>query len=190
MAARRPPVFWIGTVLLVGLCVLFAVLVFTGDDDGGPGAGDVLRIDLIDDAITAVLADRADEGAGPVAFYEVNATPDLVNVFVQGPELAGSTTAIAYVFDDDGLAAPAEPTAASGPTFTADLVGFEPDSMLDAVLAELPTSIPRVFSVIATPGAEGPAEAVEYRVTMESVNGGSLSVSVRPDGSIIGVDAE
>jgi hypothetical protein len=187
VAARRPPVFWIGTVVLVGLCVFFAVLVFTGGgDDGGPGAGDVLRIDLVEDAIAAVLAEQGDD----VAFYEVNATPDLVNVFVQGPELAGSTTAIAYVFDDDGLAAPGEPTAASGPTFTADLVGFEPDEMLDAVLAELPTSIPRVFSVIATPGSEGAAEAVEYRVTMESVSGGSLSVSVRPDGTIIGVDAE
>jgi hypothetical protein len=186
VAARRPPIFWIGTVVLVGLCVVFAVLVFTGGGEDDPGAGVVLRLDLIEDAISAVLAENGDDSA----FYEVNATPDLVNVFVQGPELAGSTTAIAYVFDDDGLAAPAEPTAASGPTFTADLVGFDPDVMLDAVLAELPSSIPRVFSVIATPGSEGPADAVEYRVTMESVSGGSLSVSVRPDGSIIGVDAE
>lgn len=187
MAARRPPIFWIGTVVLVGLCIVFAVLVFTGGgDDDGPGAGDVLRLDLIEDAISAVLAEEGED----VAFFEVNATPDLVNVFIQGPDLAGSTTAIAYVFDDDGLGAPAEPTAASGPTFTADLVGFDPEVMLDAVIAELPSSIPRVFSVIAPPGTEGPAEAVEYRVTMESVSGGSLSVSVRSDGSIVGVDAE
>jgi hypothetical protein len=186
LAARRPPIFWIGTVVLVGLCIVFAVLVFTGEDDDGPGAGDVLRLDLIEDAITAVLAEEGED----VAFFEVNATPDLVNVFIQGPDLAGSTTAIAYVFDDDGLDAPAEPTAASGPTFTAELVGFDPDVMLDGVLAELPNSIPRVFSVIAPPGTEGPADAVEYRVTMESVSGGALSVSVRSDGSIAGVDAE
>ena len=183
---RLPPVFWIGTVLLLAAVVALAVLAFSGgDDDGGGGEGELLRVDLVDDALTAVTAEL---GEG-VALYEVNATPELVNVFVQ-TELDGDTAAIAYVYEERGLGPAAEPQPATGPTFTADQVDFDPDTILDAAREELSGSVLRVFSIGGQTGVQGPSDAVEYRVVFDSVQGGSLSVMVQPDGAIIGVDAE
>lgn len=155
---------------------------------GGDDAGDVpaVRVDLIDEAVSAVV-----DELGDVAFFEVNATPDLVNVFVAGTDDKGATTATAYVYEPGGgLGEPADPEFASGVTFVADQIDFDPDTVLDTAVEELPTSVLRVFAINGEPGPDGPAAAVGYRIVFDSAEGGSLSVSVRGDGGIIGVDAE
>lgn len=145
-----------------------------------------LRIDLIDDAVAAVR-----DELGDVAFYEVNATPDLVNVFVATTADDGSTTATSYVYEPGGgLGDAADPEEASGPTFTADQIDFEPDTVLGPAVEALPTSVLRAFAVNGVDGPDGPAADVTYRIVFDSVEGGSLSVQVQPDGSIVGVDAE
>ena len=62
--------------------------------------------------------------------------------------------------------------------------------MLDDALQELPSSTPRLFAVNGVGTADGPAPAVQYRIVFDSSLGGSLSVVVEGDGSIVGVDAE
>lgn len=184
MRRPRSKVFWIGTAVLVAvIAALTASLVLGGDDEPTP----LLRVDLIDDGINAVR----DAAGGEVAFYEVNATPDLVNLFAQVEGADGTTSAVSYVYSDEGgLGAPETLADPTGSTFTADLVSFEPDTVLGPTSEELPSSIPRLFSITGAIGVDGPASAVEYRIIMESLEGGSLGVLVRPDGSVIGVDAE
>lgn len=171
----------------VGAPVATASTVAPGPTDRGADAASALRVDLVDDAVAALVAERG----GDVALYEVNASPDLVNLFVATTAEDGSTTATAYVFTpEDGLGDPADPQQASGPTFTPDQIAFDAATVLDGVLAELHESIPRLFAVNGARGPDGPADAVEYRIVLQSPAGGTLSVMVEPDGGIIGVDAE
>jgi hypothetical protein len=165
------------------LALLTIAAVGCGDDtDDVPR----LRVDLIDTAVDALLAQNPD-----AVFYEVNATPDLVNLFVAAEADDGSTTATAYVYEPGGgLGEPAAPKKASGTTFAADQIDVDPDRVLDEALDQLTTSIPRVFAINGAPGPDGPAGAVTYRIVFDSVEGGSLAVSVRGDGVILGVDAE
>jgi hypothetical protein len=172
------------------LMVVFATAVAIGVVGcGGDDSDDIptLRIDLIDDAVAAV----EDELGGDIAFYEVNATPNLVNVFVATSDDDGGTTATAYVYEPGGgLGDAAAPETATGPTFTADQIAFDPDVVLDQAIEKLPTSIVRVFAVNGAAGPDGPADSVNYRIVFESVEGGSLAVLVSPDGGILGADAE
>lgn len=164
------------------VAVVSLIAAACGGDDTVPA----LRVDLVDDAVEAIQAELGD-----VALYEVNATPDLVNVFVATEAADGTTTATSYVYEPGGgLSAPAAPQDASGPTFTADQIDFDPDTVLDRAIEELSTSIPRAFAVNGADGADGPADSASYRIVFDSVEGGSLAVMVQGDGAIIGVDAE
>ncbi|MEO7398731.1 MAG: hypothetical protein ABIW84_09225 [Ilumatobacteraceae bacterium] len=142
-------------------------------------AGDApLRVELIDEAIAAVEAQRG----GPQQYFEVNATPTIVNLFVAD---AGASEAVAYVYVANGLAEPAAAQPASGPTFTADEVEFDPARVIAQVVDELPDSTLQLFSVTALE-----AGGAQYRVIVSSATGAELVVFVSGRGVVLGTDQD
>jgi hypothetical protein len=136
-----------------------------------------LRIELIGDAIAAV------EGAlgGPQRYFEVNATPTLVNLFVAVDD---ETAAVAYTYIGGELDKPAAKKEASGPTFAAAAVVFDPERVLANVVGSLPNSNFRAFSVLGIDA--GGADGVRYVVVIESADGQGLQVFVDGNGAITG----
>jgi len=137
-----------------------------------------LLIEQIKPAIAAVEA----ELGGPQQFFEVNATPTLVNLFVA---TEGATTAVAYIYQAGVLQAPAEPQTASGPTFAAADLTFDETRVLANVVSSLPDSTLRGFSAVGVEGG-----GVSYIVTVDSSRGGSLEVTVGPTGAILGTNGQ
>ena len=125
-------------------------------------------------AIAAVDAARG----GPQQYFEVNATPQLVNLFVAAD---GSTSAVAYIYVDGELGPPAPPEPAQGATFAAAAVTFDPATILEG---DLPDADLTVFTVIG-----GPAGAVQYGVVARSAEGGTLDITLAADGAVLAVDA-
>jgi len=142
------------------------------------GAGQPLRVESMAAAVGAVETALG----GPQRFYEVNATPSVVNVFVAGAD--GAATAYVYDAAADSLGEPDAPQPASGNTFTWTAVDFDPETVLTDALGQLPDALPRTFAVTAAS-----ADAVLYQVTLESAQGGVLDVQVDQDGKVLGAAA-
>lgn len=139
-----------------------------------------LRVDLIDSALDAV-----DEVLGAdVAYFEVNATSQVVNVFVA----RNGNSVVQFIYDGTSLVGPTTPVDATGTMFERGLIDVDAD-VLDTVLAELPDSEPSMF-VITGAGTDPVALRVELRILMRSSKGGELAVMVDSGGAIIGTDAE
>lgn len=166
----------VGTLLAVSCSVLVAC---GGGDEGS--ATPVLRVDLIEPALAAVAETLGDS----TTYFEVNATPLVVNVFVA----VEGASVVQYIYDGEALVGPSTPVEASGVTFVREIVDLNVDEVLDDVLRELPESEPTMF-VVTGAGVSGAALRVEYRVLMRSSRGGELAVVVDANGSIIGTDAE
>lgn len=160
------------------MLALAAVLTLTaacgGDDEGGAGAVRPV-LDQIEPAMAAVDAERG----GPQQYYEVNATPQFVNLFVA----EGTDQVQAYLYVDGELQPPTPPQDATGLTFGADAVAFDPDELLSGVDEELPGSDITVLALAA--GADG---RVQYIATLESERGGVLDVTLDADGTVLSVD--
>ena len=139
-------------------------------------AGSLPRVDLINDAVAALEA----ELGGPQRYFEINATSRLVNLFV---ELNDGKLAQPWVFLDRQLSS-TPPLDATGHSFAASALDFDPDKVLSRLQAELPQSTPDVFFVEG--GEEG---IVRYSVTVASQEGGQLVVVVGPDGTVKSVEA-
>jgi hypothetical protein len=161
---------------IAGALLLVAALVACDDGDGD-GSTNPVRVDDIGPAIEAV---EAELGAGQ-QFFEVNATAQLVNLFVASDD---ATAAVPYVYFDGELQPPAPALSVeSGFTFGAEAVDFEPDTVLDAVIEELPVSTIDGFAI---EGGEG--GIVRYLVSTSSEQGGVLAVTVAADGTVLEVD--
>jgi hypothetical protein len=130
----------------------------------------------IDEAVAALETSLG----GPQQYFEINATPKLVNLFVA---LNNGTLVQPWVFLDGELSS-TDPRDASGFSFAASALDFEPDKVLSRVRAEVPESSADVFFVEA--GAGG---TVRYSVAMTSPQGGQLVAVVGPDGTVQSVDA-
>jgi hypothetical protein len=176
----------------VGTAALWSLLIGCSDDgDSGsdtsvgttsppatiaPGETPFLRVDLIAPAIAAV----EEELGGPQRYFEINATPTLVNLFVADEE-AGQV--IPYTFIDGALTGEAA-SDAQGNTFASDVIDIDPNAVTARVEAELPDSLQEAFVI------EGDAEgAVRYSIVVTSSVGGQLLVVVAGDGTIVSVDA-
>jgi len=134
------------------------------------------RVDLIDDAITAL---EAKLGA-PQQYFEINATSQLVNLFVA---LNDGKVVQPWVYLDGELSS-TEGHDATGFSFAGTALDFDPDKVLSHIEAELPQSKPDAF--IVEGGAGG---IVRYTVTVTSPQGGQLVVVVGPDGAVKSVGA-
>jgi hypothetical protein len=146
-----------------------------GDDDEPPAA-----LPLVGEIAPAVAAVEAELG-GPQDYFEVNATPQLVNLFVATD--AGST-ATAYVYLDGELQPPAPPgQVAGGATFRAEALDFDPDLVFSGIAEELGDPTVTQFVVVGGPGG-----AVQYSAFVTSSEGGVLDVLLGPDGAVLGVD--
>lgn len=155
------------------LCV---VLVGCGDGDEDPPAA-VPRVAEIAPAITAVES----ELGGPQDYFEVNATPQFVNVIVATD---GGSMATAFLYLDGDLQPPAPPEAAGGETFRANDLDFDPDVILTGIADELDEPAIAQFVVVGGPGG-----AVQYSAFVTSAEGGVLDVLLGPDGAVLGVEA-
>jgi hypothetical protein len=145
-----------------------------GDDDGGD-----LGLPLVDQIAPAMAAVEAELG-GPQQYFEVNATPSIVNLFVATD---GGATVTPYAYFDGVLEPPAPGGSASGETFGAAEVTFDPDAVLDQISTDLPESTVTQFVVLG-----GAGDAVQYEADVLSAQGGVLRVVLGPDGAVLAVD--
>ena len=146
-----------------------------GGDDDQPAVVPVVA--EISPAIAAVEA----ELGGPQDYFEINATTQLVNVFVSTD---GGATATAYVYLEGHLQPPAPPRdVAGGATFRADAVDFDADAIFTGILDELDDAAITQFVVVGGSGG-----AVQYSAFVTSSAGGVLDVILGPDGTVISVD--
>ena len=136
---------------------------------------DALLVSDIDNAVAAVGKVL---GKNP-EFYEINATPTLVNLFAAD----GKGNAINFVFEEGKLAQETSVAPAEGESFSASGMAFN-SKVFSRVQKELPDSILRAFSIIG----DNPTGGVQYRVVLQSDMGGQLAVFVDPTGKILGTD--
>ena len=136
---------------------------------------EALSVSDIDNAVAAVgkVLGKAPE------FYEINATPTLVNLFAAD----GKGNAINFVFEEGKLAQETSVAPAEGESFSASGMAFN-SKVFTRVQKELPDSILRAFSIIG----DNPAGGVQYRVVLQSDMGGQLAVFVDPTVKILGTD--
>jgi hypothetical protein len=163
-------------VLAVAVAVAAIVgLVGCGDGDDEPPPAP-----LVAEVVPALEAVEAELG-GPQDYYEVNATPQLVNVFVATD---GGSTATAYVYIDRQLQPPAPPRdGAGGETFRAEDLDFDPGVILGGIADELGDPTISQFVVVGGPGG-----AVQYSAFVTSDQGGVLDVLLGPDGAVLGLN--
>jgi hypothetical protein len=149
------------------------VMAGCGGGDDGPERPALARIDPAVAAVEAKLG-------GPQQYFEINATPQVVNLFVAD---AAKTSVTAYVYVGGALAEAGEPAGAQGNTFAASALTFDPDTILDGVTGQLPDSDIVLFTV-----AGGPGGAVQYTAQVRSKEGGTLDVTLDGDGAVESVD--
>ena len=177
------------------IVALSSVLVAVSSCGKSPVAPDTagLRIDQIETALNAV----EQKAGADLEFFEINATTDLVNVFAATdldgiPNADGLPDAVVhYVFTEkDGLETAPDPVGANGPTFARTALDYEPSTILRKVLSELPDSTPQMFVLTAAGTATESTGTVQYRLIMQSSQGGQMSVVLTNGGEIVGTDAE
>lgn len=134
-----------------------------------------LHVDEIDDAVGAVSTLTGQ----PPRFFEINATPDLINLFLDD----GKGSAINFVWENGSLRDETEAAAADGLSFDASKMVFSSD-VYSRVEEELPDSLLRAFTITA----DGPNGEVLHRVVVQSERGGQFGVLVDPTGKILGSD--
>ncbi len=151
------------------------VLVACGGEDAPP----VPIVDQIDEAIAAV---EAHYGV-PQQYFEISATIERVGVIVA---VDGATAAEQGGYTaDGGLEVPEPVGPASGSTFSADAVTFDPDRIFDQLRSELNDPVIIDFAIQGTPSG-----SVVYDATVASESGGVLLVLLGPTGQILGVQGQ
>ncbi|MFM7411591.1 MAG: hypothetical protein ACKO3L_12470 [Actinomycetota bacterium] len=134
-----------------------------------------LHVDEIDDAVGAVSTLTGQ----PPRFFEINATPDLINLFLDD----GKGSAVNFVWENGSLRDETEAAVADGRSFDASMMVFSSE-VCARVEEELPDSLLRAFTITA----DGPNGEVLHRVVVQSERGGQFAVLVDPTGKILGSD--
>ncbi len=160
-----------------GALLIAVPLVFAGCG-GGDGGDDALR--PVVDEIAPATAALEEELGGPQQYFEINATPQFVNLFVASDDRTEVQT---YLYVDGELEPPTPPAPASGPTFAWSAVELDPDTVLAQVSEDLADSDIVVFAIRA--GAEGEPE---FTARVQSEQGGMLDVALSPTGEVLSVD--
>jgi hypothetical protein len=164
---------------VAGAIVAASIFAATSCGGGGGNATAAPIVDRIDDAIAAV---EAHYGA-PQQYFEISATIAEVNVIVA---VDGGTQAEQARFTVDGGLTMLEPVgAASGSTFGADAVDFDPDVVFDRLRDELGDPVIVDFAIQGT--STGTAV---YDATVASDGGGVLLVLLGATGQILGAQAQ
>lgn len=174
-----------GSMLVAMLVVLWAcsddpastsdTLATTTTSVAPPSADQLPLLDEIGPAIAALET----ELGGPQQYFEINATARLVNLFVA---LNNGAIAQPWLYLEGTLTS-TEGQQASGGTFAAASVDFDPDKILSTVLTELPGIAIESFYI----HGDG-AGNVLYGILATSDKGGGLDVVLGADGSVKSVD--
>ncbi len=155
---------------------LLALLACGGGDD--PSTAQPL-VDLIPEAIAAV---EAHYGA-PQQYFEISAGLESVGLIVA---VDGATAAEQGSYGADGtFVPPVDVGEASGSTFRADVIDFDPDRIFDSLRDELDDPVIVDFAIQG-----GPDGVPIYDATVASEEGGVLLVLLAPDGAIQGVQGQ
>lgn len=154
--------------------VVLAAAPACGGGDGTP----VPVVDSIDEAIAAV---EQHYGA-PQRYFEVSATIDEVQ-FVVAVDDATAAEQGRYS-TDGGLTIPEPVGPASGATFAAGAIDFDPDRIFDQLNAELDDPVIVDFAIQGTQSG-----SAVYDATVRSNSGGLLRVLLGPTGQILGAQA-
>ncbi len=158
-------------VAVAGLLAITAC----GSDDSSSGP----VVDQIDEAISAV----EQHYGSPQEYFELSASLEEVNVIVA---VDGATAAEQGSFSvDGGLSVPEPVGPASGSTFVAEAVTFDPDSIFDQLRDELDDPVIVDFAIRGTS-----AGSVIYDATIASESGGVLLVLLGPGGQILGAQGQ
>lgn len=147
----------------------------SGDDAGAAGP----LVELIPDAVAAV----EEHYGAPQEYFEISAGLDAVG-FVVAVDDASMAEQGSYGADGT-FVAPEPAGEASGETFTADEIGFDPDRIFEQVREELDDP---VIVDLAIQG--GPGDTVVYDASIASDGGGVLLVLLGPDGAIQGAQGQ
>lgn len=146
-----------------------------GGDDGVPTP----VVEGIDEAVEAV---ELYYGA-PQRFFEISATIEEVN-FIVAVDDATAAEQGSFV-PDGGFTAPEPVGPASGSTFAAEAIDFDPDRIFEQIRAELGDPVIVDFAIQGTSSG-----SVVYDATVASDSGGVLLVLLGPNGQILGVQAQ
>ena len=133
---------------------------------------------VVDQIPVAIAALEAETGA-PVEYFEINATAQLVNLFVA---LNDGAVAQPWLFVGGELTS-AEGQQASGGTFAGGDVAFDPATIFDPLLAEVPGIQVESFYV----HGDGDGNLL-YGVLATSERGGGLDIVLAADGRVLSVD--
>jgi carbohydrate-selective porin OprB len=136
---------------------------------------DLPAVGSIDQAVTDLEAKLG----GVQQYFEINATARLVNLWVS---LNDGKLAQPWLWVDGELSSE-DGRAASGGTFAAADVDFQPDAVLSKIRDEVPDAILETFYV----HGDGKGD-VQYSVLTSAQCGGGLDVVVGPDGAVKSVD--
>jgi len=162
------------SIRLVTVLGVVLALAACGGDDGE-------NLEFVSDIDRAVDAVEEARG-GPQEYFEVTANRQFTNVFVA---VDGATAAVPYVYLDGELQAPGPILeGASGYTFLAEDIIFEPDGIFDSIGEQLPEAAINAFSIEG-----GEIGSVRYVVSVRSEQGGMLDVTVSANGTVLAVDA-
>jgi len=132
-------------------------------------------VGLIDEAVAAVESELGAE----LDYFEINATPRLVNLFVA---LNEGAVVQPWVYLDGALTS-AEGRPADGGTFRAGDLEVDPDAVFDTLRREIPGATIETFYV----NGDGSGN-VQYGALVTSASGGGLDVLLGPDGAVLSVD--
>jgi hypothetical protein len=130
-------------------------------------------------SIEQAVADLETRLGGVQQYFEINATARLVNLWVA---LNDGTLAQPWLWADGELSSE-DGRAASGGTFAAADMDFDPALVLSKVRDEVPDAILETFYV----HGDGKG-AVQYSVLTSAQCGGGLDVVVGPTGDVKSVD--
>lgn len=146
-----------------------------GQSAVGPSDAPLPIVEQIDDAIAALEALTA----APVDYFEINATAQLINLFVA---LNDGAVAQPWLYIGGELTS-SEGRPASGGTFAGADVQFDPETIFSTLQAELPGVAIESFYI----HGDGDGNLL-YGVLARSELGGGLDIVLGADGSVKSVD--
>lgn len=174
------------------LALMIGFTACSSDDDSSSTStpatstgGDVSLPDVADgalpiiDQIPAAIAALESETGGPADYFEINATAQLVNLFVA---LNDGAVAQPWLYVGGALTA-SEGQAANGGTFAGADVAFDPEVVLSQVLTEVPGVQIESFYI----HGDGQGNLL-YGVLATSDRGGGLDIVLGADGAVKSVD--
>lgn len=151
----------------------------TDSTDGSDTSVAPLPPPIVEQIADAVAALEAELG-GPQEYFEINATAQLINLFVA---LNDGAVVQPWLYVDGTLTSSEGQDVSSGGTFTADLLDFDPATLFSKLETEVPGATIESFYI------HGDSQGhVLYGAFVTSARGGALEIILGPDGAVKSVD--